>query len=274
MNPPRVLAVCADDFGLDAANDDVILRLAEQGRVTAASCLVTGPAWPGAAARVERLARAARCGLHFNLTEGRPLSAALARHWPVFPSLPHLMARAHAGLLPRDAIAQEWRAQLDAYARVAGQAPAFVDGHQHVHALPGVRGPVVETAAARGWPVRSTACLPGPGSPVKRRLIEASGGRALGRLLDEHRVPHNGVLLGAYDFRATDYRRLMQSWLAAMPATGALLFCHPGRAGPGDPIGEAREREAAYLGGPDFPRDLQAAGVRLAAPPWQTTIGD
>jgi hypothetical protein len=38
--------------------------------------------------------------LHFNLTEGRPLSPSLAALWPSLPSLPRLLLASHLGRLP------------------------------------------------------------------------------------------------------------------------------------------------------------------------------
>ena len=157
--------------------------------------------------------------------------------------------------------------------RATGRVPDFVDGHQHVHHLPGVRDIVLAgvAGAPQSVAVRSTAHLPGPGSAVKRAVIAFSGGRALERALRAHGVPHNTMLLGAYDFRGADYRSRMQAWLQAVPAQGGLLFCHPARSGePGDPIGAARVREAAYLRSVDFREDLRAAGVSLG-PTWQRT---
>jgi len=55
--------------------------------------------------------------------------------------------------------------------------------------------------------------------------------------------------------------------LARLPATGGLIFCHPGRRSPdtaADPIAAAREREWAYLASEAFAADLQAADVSLA----------
>ena len=78
-------------------------------------------------------------GLHFNLSEGAPLSADLRDRWPVLPGLAQLLALALVRRLPLAAIGAEFRAQVDAFAEGLGRAPAFIDGHQHVHALPGVR---------------------------------------------------------------------------------------------------------------------------------------
>jgi len=66
--------------------------------------------------------------------------------------LPHvdaLTARAFAGRLPRDAIAAEIERQYDRFEALIGRPPAFVDGHQHVHVLPGIRGIFLDIARRR-----------------------------------------------------------------------------------------------------------------------------
>jgi predicted glycoside hydrolase/deacetylase ChbG (UPF0249 family) len=266
MTAARRLAVCADDFGQDAGDAEVVARLAAEGRLTAVSCLVGGAAWPAAAARLRALPAGVARGLHLNFTEGEPVSPELRRLWPRLPSLPRLVGAAFSGRLPLQAMGVERRAQWDRFVDAVGAAPDFVDGHQHVHHLPGLRAPVVDAAAAAGVAVRHTGRVAGPGFAVKRGLIEATGGRALGRELERRGLALNRVLVGVYDFDpGRDYRRLVQRWLAALPADGALLFCHPGAGtAPGDAIAAARPREAAYLGGPDFAEDLAAAGVSLA----------
>ncbi len=276
----RPLLLCADDYGLTAGIDAAIAELVRAGRLNAFSCMSNAPAWARDGCEVAGLRGQAQAGLHFNLTEGRPLSASLARCWPRLPSLPRLLVAAHTGRLPLGAIADELAAQWQVFVAVSGAAPDFIDGHQHVHHLPGVRRVLLDWLQRQpaATPVRSTARLAGPGPGFKRWVIEHSGGRALGRGLRRqtrpHALPHNRLLLGAYDFQDGDYRALMQAWLAQVPPSGALLFCHPGRASDGaardeapDPIAAARQRELAYLAGQDFPRDLAAAGVMLA-PVW------
>ena len=283
----RPLLLCADDFGLTPGIDRAITGLVHAGRLGAFSCLANGPAWPQDGRTVAALrARAgpppsqapAQAGLHFNLTEGRPLSPALARLWPQLPSLQRVLIDAHLGRLPLAAVADELAAQWAAFESVSGCTPDFIDGHQHVHHLPGVRRLLVDFLQRRPVPipVRSTARLAGPGFGFKRWVIAHSGGRALARALQRHWLPHNRVLLGVYDFK-TDYRPLMQAWLAQVPDSGALLFCHPGQVSVGvmggvadapDAIAAARQRELAYLAGPDFPFDLAAAGVVLG-PVWR-----
>jgi predicted glycoside hydrolase/deacetylase ChbG (UPF0249 family) len=268
----RTLGVCADDFGQSAGISRCIARLARAERLTAVSCLVNGPHWPGSAALLGDLPGTVDVGLHFNLTEGAPLSDALRRVWPRLPSLGRLLAAAQLRLLPRAALAAEVAAQWDAFTQRRGQAPAFVDGHQHVHHLPIVRDLLIDALqrrpapAARGIAVRSTARVVGPGFAAKRAIIAGTGGRALLRGLQRHGIAHNAALVGVYDFRSTGYRSLMQGWLAALPAAGGLLFCHPGEALAGDgpdPIAAARPIEAAYLASDAFTDDLAAAGVVL-----------
>ena len=277
--PQCVLAVCADDFGLTPAISRGIAQLAQLGRLTAISCLTNGQHWPGSAPMLTDLPIGVDRGLHFNLTEGVPLSEELRRRWPRLPALHGLILRAHLGRLPLREIACEWRAQFRAFSEQVGAPPRFVDGHQHVHHLPGIREVVLEhvTAGPAGVAVRNTGHMLGPGNSLKRCLIERTGGRQLQRLLLAAGIAHNRALLGAYDFKEQDYRGRMQRWLAAAPSHGGLLFCHPAAsavassdADANDPIVPARLREAAYLGSTPFVEDLAAAGIGLGRA-WLTT---
>ena len=272
--PLKPLIVCADDYGLDATIDDGIVALAQLGRLSAVSCLASSARWPEAAGQLRTAPPWVARGLHFNLTEGTPCSPALRQHWPRLPTLGWLVAKAHLGGLPMTLIRQELQSQLFRFERHGAQAPAYIDGHQHVHHLPGVRQCVVQEALRRGIPVRSSLPARSRGFLLKRSMLALSGGWSLATLLRRRGLAFNSVLVGVYDFRAPDYRTLMLRWLAdaaKLPAsTPALLVCHP--ASPGspapaaDPIADARRREAAYLGSDLFRRDLAAAGLRSALP--------
>lgn len=262
MSAARRLAVCADDFGQGPAVDRGILALAERRRLTAVSCLVTPRRWTGAAQALRHADVAT--GLHLNLTDGEPLSPALRRHWPQFPRLGALIAMAWLGRLP-PGIADEVHAQWARFAEVRGTLPDFVDGHQHVHALPGVRPLVLAAASQAQRPVRNTGRVLGPGFTFKRAVIAACGGRALAQAASRQGVAQPSALVGVYDFDpAADYHALVRGWLQTAPDR-ALLFCHPasGDPDPGDPIAAARQREAACLASDLFMQDLAAAGVVL-----------
>lgn len=262
----RVLTLCADDFGLSAPISRGIALLAQAQRLSAVSCITNAVHWRDAARALSDFSPAVAVGLHFNLTEGRPLSRELAGIWPELPSLPRLLLLSHLRQLPQAALRLEWQAQLDAFVQATGRPPAMVDGHQHVHHLPLVRQAVLDGIApmAPRPAVRSTARVLGPGFAFKRFVIERTGGRVLKRELVRRGLRHNASLLGAYDFATLDYRGLMRQWLARLPAEGGLLFCHPAEeASSSDAIGDARSRELAYLASPAFLADLAEAQVAL-----------
>jgi len=268
----RTVGLCADDFGMAPHISQGIAALARQGRLNAVSCLVTGEHWTRDAPLLADLPDDVERGLHFNLTQGVPASAALRRLWPRLPALPSLMLRAALAQLPQAALADEWRAQWQRFVGASGREPDHIDGHQHVHHLRGVRALVVEAAAAAGAAVRNTGRIVGPGHAFKRAVIERSGGRALQSELAARGIAHNAVFAGVYDFASRDYAGLMRAWLAALPAEGALIVCHPANSAAStdddDPIAAARVREAAYLGSDAFADDLARAGVSLG-PAWR-----
>ena len=269
--PVRELTLCADDFGLHRGVSAGIAQLVHAGRLSAVSCITNGADWLTAVSLLGRRPGDVSLGLHINLTEGRPLSPALARVWPRLPSLPRLILLAHAGLLPRSALRCEMQAQLELFRVGAGALPQHLDGHQHVHHLPGIRTLVLELVQGllAAPCVRSAARLPGADFAWKRWLIRQTGAAALERQLERRNLAHNRVLLGVYDFRDGDYGARMRHWLSLLPSSGGWVFCHPGldspdSGGPADAIGGARMRELAYLASDRFVQDLDAARVHLA----------
>ncbi len=278
--PARTIAFCADDVGLVDGVAETVAALAADGRLSSASCITTTAAWAAEGRALSTTLDPAprlELGLHFNLSEGRPLSPDLAGLWPTLPTLPRLIALAHLARLPRAALASELQAQRDAFTGAVGRPPAFIDGHQHVHHLPGIRDLVLqaldgERAGAPQTAVRNTGHVVGPGHGFKRMLIERTGGRALQRLLEANHVRHNVALLGVYDFRDADYRCLVRGWLGAAPPSGGLVFCHPnqGKATGDDAIAAARRREADYLASAAFTDDLAEAGFSVASA-WQSS---
>ena len=273
---PRILSVCADDFGLTPGISGAIARLARAQCITATSCITNSPYWLSSALLLKHFPRTVDVGLHINLTEGRPLSPKLAAIWPSLPSLQELILRAHLHLLPLSALASEVAAQLAAFRAASGLSPHYLDGHQHVHHLPGLRDIVLDMAAQMPLPpaIRNTGRVLGPGFGLKRWLIENTGGRSLTRKLAKAGLATNPALLGAYDFQDPDYRCRMQGWMVELPAEGGLLFCHPGQAIAGDPpdaINPARARELAYLESDAFALDRAAANVTLGRV-WQADV--
>lgn len=269
----KLLAVCADDFGLSPAISNGIVQLVQAQRVTAVSCMTNTPYWEQAAPALQRLPTSVAVGLHINLTEGLPLSCELARVWPRLPTLAVLLARAHTGLIPLAAVQSEVEAQWWRFVEQTGTTPQHMDGHQHVHQLPRVREALFAAIDHLGVrpAMRSTASLIGPGCGFKRWVIRHTGAWQLQQQLQQRDLLHNTVLVGTHDFRGNDYQAWMCAWLATLPQTGGLLYCHPGQAkliDGDDPIRSARQREFDYLSSDDFTHDLATADVTLVRA-WQ-----
>ena len=259
----KALAVCVDDFGLGEEVDGSVFVLAALGRISAVACLVQAPCWRADAPRL-RAEESGRLdiGLHLNLSESFAGAPAPWR-WH------ELVARALARRLPLEQVRAVLERQLDAFEAGVGRMPDFIDGHRHVHQLPGVRTVVLQVLRARGlrpW-LRCTLPRPGVPQPLKAHAIAALGARALQRQAHAAGLAQNRRLLGVYGFSgsAAAHEARLAAWLAAA-RDGDLLMCHsalPGPAAAGDPIAAARRLEHHLLAGADFARLLLQQQVRV-----------
>ncbi|MDB5953451.1 ChbG/HpnK family deacetylase [Ramlibacter sp.] len=260
MPQPR-LTVCVDDFGLDAGIHRAALGLAALGRLGAVSCMVAAPAWREAAKATAELAPwRVGVGLHLDLTE-----------YTVDPrcrgSLPEWLARSALGRIDTLRLRAEIEAQCDRFESAVGRAPAHVDGHQHVHQLPGVREVLISVLASRyrelPW-VRSTRVPPAAGG--KARVIQALGEHGLRQLCAATGIAQNRHLLGVYGFHggADRYLALLTTWLRSA-GDGDLLMCHPSVGGGAAAFTAARRCEFDVLAGSGFDALVRLCGVQLGA---------
>jgi predicted glycoside hydrolase/deacetylase ChbG (UPF0249 family) len=244
----RYLCICADDFGMSAGINSAVFDLAEQRKISATSCMVRRDAWLTGTRMLRRIDPARfDAGLHLDLT--RP-----ARAGGTEPGLFGLLAQTYTRTVFAPGLQADIRDQLTRFEDAMGRAPAFVDGHRHVHQFPVVRDLLVEEIARRyaaspPW-VRSTApgLRRGP-DRLKARVIHALGGAQLAALAARRGIPVSSHLLGVYDFSGDmqQHEQRLSEWISASN-TGDVLMCHPS-AGiePGDPHGAARLREYALL---------------------------
>lgn len=264
MNKKNII-VCADDFGMNASIDAGMLTLAGAGRLSAISCLSLGPVFASGAA--ELLGLDIDVGLHLNFTE------ALGQPDEPIMSLKALIMRAYAGRLNTAWVEAAIIRQLDAFEAALGQAPDYVDGHQHVHQLPGIRERLLDVLQRRygqrmPW-LRHTA--PGAlrgiglGDTLKAQLIGALGARTLARQARCAGIRMNRRLLGVYDFQGgTDrYGALLQDWLRNA-ADQDLLMCHPARSSWDQGMSLQRAAEFQVWIGPALPQWLDEQGLRIA----------
>ncbi len=273
-----MIGLCADDYGLSPGVSRSIRELAAAGRITAASAMTVFPDWPEAAAGIRDLAGTVDLGLHLVLTDAPSLTRAEAlAPGGRFPPLPRLLARAQAGRLPRAALAAEIARQLAAFEDALGFPPAFVDGHQHVHVLPGVREAVAALFGPRLDPAGTwlRVCTSRPAAIVRRRVAVP---RAL--ILDRLSRPLRAIarrrgLAANDDFRgvtAFPADRVADEFAAFLlgPGERPLVMCHPGHLDDllttRDPVHARRAVEHAFLSGSRWPETLSRAGRTLARP--------
>ncbi len=254
------LIVCADDFGMNPAIDEGIVRLSELGRLDAASCMPQGSSFARSAPAL--LGTPLQRGLHLNFTEtmGGP---------GLFLPLNRLIGLAWLRRLDRKTVRAQIARQLDKFEDVMLQRPDFVDGHQHVHQFPVIRDCLLQELLRRyggalPW-LRSTVPAALPGLPwrmqYKARVIGALGARRLARQASGHGFARNHRFLGVYDFKggAPGYAALLRQWLQ-LARDGDLLMCHPAAwLVESDALGAQRRAEFEVLAG-------EEAGLWLAKP--------
>lgn len=273
------ITLCADDFAQSAAISAGILQLVAAGRLQAVSCLTESPEWPDMAQRLKALGPSHQTGLHFNLTHdfhGTTLGMTLAKcrveqcsNGPA-QALPALILRALLHQLDpaiiRRRFVQQWQSFEDHY----GQPPAFVDGHQHVHALPMIRRIVIDETRHRN--PSAWLRVPHASGLTPKVLVMRTLTAGLAASVRNAGLSSNARFAGFRPFRGDfDFARYFRRLLTTIGDT-TLVMCHPGLAteDPADPIARCRQAELDYFLSDQFPADLAAAEVRPGECPWAT----
>jgi predicted glycoside hydrolase/deacetylase ChbG (UPF0249 family) len=279
MAKERLVAICADDYALSFGVSVGILKALSEARVSAASAIVTSPRWPAMGRELIRFAAQADIGLHLNLTIGRPLGP-MPGFAPEgrFPGMGPLVRRSLAGRLPRDEIRAEIGRQLERFETVVERPPDYVDGHQHVHVLKGVRAALFDALAARG--LAGKVWIRDPGDSAHRiALRRANARKALAvralasgfrRAARRRGFRLNDGFAGFSDFNpGRDYALAFETYLRA-PGRRHIVMCHPGHVDEDlrllDPVTVTREQELAFLLSPALPVALARHNMRLVRP--------
>ncbi|HYA80209.1 MAG TPA: ChbG/HpnK family deacetylase [Methylocystis sp.] len=271
----KTFALCADDYGLSPGVCTGILELLRAQRLTAVSAMTNMPRWREFAGALSGCA--ADVGLHFNLTLGAPLGAMPAfAPGGAFPSLSSVIRAALLRRLPLEEIRAELDLQLDAFEAALGRPPDFVDGHQHVQALPGVRSVLIEALTARGLAGKCWLrdCSDGLGRILTRReeaakaLVVSGLSFGFGAAARRAGFATNDGFAGFSDFDAgKDHAARFASYLRAT-GPAHLVMCHPGHADAElaaiDPVTTTREQELAFLLSPGFEALVAESGLKLA----------
>ena len=254
--PGSNVILCADDFGLTPAVSRGIAELAKAQRLSATSAIVTMPDWLEQAAALAGLRSYLATGLHLNLTLGAPLGP-MRRLAPdgELPDSASIVRKSLSLSLDSPEIEAEIERQLERFEAGVGHPPDFIDGHQHVHALPGVRNALFKVLARR-FPsakplVRDPADTMRAILARKSAMPKAAAISALSRGFGTRaRVAGFPTNHGFSGYSAFDTERTYASELEnffAMRGPRHLVMCHPGYVDDAlaelDPVVERRRQE-------------------------------
>ena len=282
----RNLIVNADDLGWTAGVNRGIAESHRNGIVTSASLLANG----GAFAEAVELARETPgldVGIHLNLNDGLPVAAreavpSLLNHAGGFEGGPDslLLKMATRALNLRE-VETEWSAQIGK-ARDAGIAPTHLDGHKHVHMLPGLFEIALRLAKRHGISAirvsheassLRSALSDGamPGSVVLKQGVQARGLKLLARGAREQ-AERAGLSTSDYFCGIAQTGELTRKGVARLlrnlPQGTTELMCHPGYADDAlrqtaTRLQASRQKEVEILTDPEIRNLVASQGIRL-----------
>jgi len=265
------LIINADDFGMSGEISDGILLAHRYGILTSTSLMVNMPASEYA---VERLSSAPRLsvGVHLNICQGRPISA--ARDVPTLVDAsgnfhsPALMVRKlwRWQVSSRD-LELEFLAQIN-WMKNRGLELTHADSHHHMHIYPAAAAAFARAVGAEGirriraprcssWPKKGVIGGPHQGGVFRRLLVQSYRSTLQNTLFRKFESANSRISFSSEARR--DSANLKSHWLATFEhlPEGAFEFaCHPGLSDHSfserDPIHLQRERELQLLMDPDL----------------------
>jgi hopanoid biosynthesis associated protein HpnK len=241
------LIVNADDFGWTEGVNRGIVETFRHGIVTSTSLLANGAAFADALEKASS-APGLGVGVHLNLSDGAPVAdresvTSLLNDEGHFAGGPEslLLKRARRGLLLGE-VEREWDAQIEKV-RDAGIEPTHLDGHKHVHMLPGLFEIALKLAKRHGI---GAIRIAHEASSLRAAL--SSGEKQRGSVVLKQGVQARGLKLLARDAReqaeragigAADHfcgiaqtgeltKEGVSRLLKILPDGTTELMCHPG----------------------------------------------
>jgi predicted glycoside hydrolase/deacetylase ChbG (UPF0249 family) len=255
-----MIILCADDYALTEGVSRAVGELAAARRLSATSAMVTMPCWPAMAQRLVVHRGRIAVGLHINLTLGAPLGA-MPRFAPTgtLPRRNAVLVGALLGLVSRAEVRAEIERQLDAFEKHLGFAPDHIDGHEHVHMLPGIRHSLLDVVSRRYRGLKpllrdpadtwsATAARGGVQAKAKAVAALALGFGASAR---RRGLPTNAGFSGFSSFDVNvPYGEELERALR-QPGPRHIVMCHPGHPDAElsalDPVVERRRMEYETL---------------------------
>ena len=276
MQAPRLI-VHADDFGLSRSVNEGILEAHCRGILTSTSVMASGEAFDHAIQLV-RATPALDVGVHLTLTEERPVLGCadiptLLNGQGVFhASSGVFMQRYLSQRISLDDVRREFDAQIGRVSE-QGVTISHLDGHQHLHMVPGIRRVVGELA--------KKYAIPAIRFPRERlqgymfrdvqnwsRLLQQCALNCVcsiaaipGAMQPDHFV---GFAFGGKLTKANLFKVLQ-----SLPETGTCeLMCHPGHPDPQSPRahwGYRWQEELEALTDPEVRQYIESNDIKLVS---------
>ena len=283
---PRNLIVNADDLGWTAGVNCGIAESHRNGIVTSASLLANGEAF-AEAVELARDTRGLGLGVHLNLNDGPPVAPresvpSLVNDAGEFEGGPDslLLKIATRGLSLRE-VELEWNAQISKV-RDAGIEPTHLDGHKHVHMLPGLFEIVLRLAKRHGvgairvsHEASSLRSALSTGNSragvVLKQGVQARGLKLLARDAREQ-AERAGVSTADYFCGIAQTGELTKEGMArllrSLPEGTTELMCHPGYADEAlrktaTRLQGSRQKEVEILTDKEIRNLVASRGIRL-----------
>jgi chitin disaccharide deacetylase len=281
------LIVNADDLGWTDGVNLGTVEAFHHGIVTSASLLANGAAFAGAVEAV-RSAPALGVGVHLNLSDGPPVAdretvTCLLNDDGEFASGPEslLLRRVRRALLLAE-VETEWDAQIQKV-RDAGITPTHLDGHKHVHMLPGLFDIALRLAKRHGigairvsLEASSLRKALSAGSKrhagaVMKQGVQARGLKLLARAAREQ-ATRAGISTSDYFCGIAQTGELtregIEQLLKSLPDGTTELVCHPGYTDaalqkPPTRLQDSRQAELQILTDTGIRNLVASLGIRL-----------
>ena len=243
------LIVNADDLGWTDGVNRGILEAFHHGIVTSTSLLANGAAF-AEGVEAARSTPGLGVGVHLNLSDGPPVAdretvTSLLNDDGEFAGGPEslLLRRARRGLVLAE-VENEWDAQIQKV-RDAGIAPTHVDGHKHVHMLPGLFEIALKLAKRHdigairvSLEASSLRAALASGSKQNAGVVMKQGVQARGlKLLARHareQAQRAGISTADYFCGIAQTGELtregVEQFVKSLPDGTTELMCHPGYA--------------------------------------------
>jgi glycosyltransferase involved in cell wall biosynthesis/predicted glycoside hydrolase/deacetylase ChbG (UPF0249 family) len=187
----------ADDFGYSAEINAAIRDCFRNNYISTASLLVNMKYTSEAVGIIKEERLESKTGLHFNLTEGKPLTDAIQK-LPRFCNKEgdFITSRKHRFLFllkaEKKAVKDELLAQIDKFKAGVGCTPVYIDSHNHIHEEWGIFKIVLQYAKSANCKIRKTKNL-GKQTPVNYIYR-----KTLNFIIDYHKLAHSSYF-GSYD---------------------------------------------------------------------------